>query len=304
MTIPDFQTVMRPSLALLADGETRRVRAVVAAITEQFELTDDEREQLLPSGRQRVIDNRVGWALTYLFQAGLTERPQRAHVRITDLGRQALADNPHRIDMKVLEQFPAYVEFRDRTRNRESTAEVALPPAESAATPQDLLDRAIKENRAVVESELLQRALALPPVGFEDLVMKLLAAMGYGHSGRVERTSAAGDAGIDGIISQDPLGLDRIYVQAKRYQTDQVIHRPTIQAFVGALMGAQGDRGVFIATSSFSSGARLEAERVNARIELIDGTRLAHLMVRHGVGVQPESIVTLYQLDEDFFEVL
>lgn len=304
MTIPDFQTVMRPALALLADGETRRSRDVVAAIADQFELTDDEREQLLPSGRQRIIDNRVGWALTYLFQAGLTERPQRAHVRITDVGRQALADHPDRIDMKVLDQFPAYVEFRDRTRTRESTADATVPAAESSATPQDLLDQAINENRAVVESELLQRALALPPVGFEDLVMKLLGAMGYGHSGRVERTSASGDAGIDGIISQDPLGLDRIYVQAKRYQAEQVIHRPTIQAFVGALMGAQGDRGVFITTSSFSAGARLEAERVNARIELIDGTRLAQLMVRHTVGVQPQSVVTLYQLDEDFFEIL
>lgn len=295
---------MRPSLALLADSETRRARDVVAAITEQFQLTDDEREQLLPSGRQRVIDNRVGWALTYLFQAGLTERPQRANVRITDMGRQALTDHPDRIDMKVLEQFPAYVEFRDRTRNRESTADAAVPTAESAATPQDLLDQAVKENRAVVESELLRRALSTPPIGFEDLVMKLLAAMGYGQSGRVERTSATGDAGIDGIISQDPLGLDRIYVQAKRYTEDRVIHRPTIQGFVGALMSAQGDRGVFITTSSFSAGARTEAERVNARIELIDGSRLANLMLRHGVGVQPESVVTLYQLDEDFFESL
>jgi restriction system protein len=304
MTIPDFQTVMRPSLELLADGATRRARDVVGAIAERFELTDDEREQLLPSGRQRVIDNRVGWALTYLFQAGLTERPQRAHVRITDLGRQALTDHPDRIDMKVLEQFPAYVDFRDRTRNRETTAEADVPTVDSAATPQDLLDQAVKENRAVVESELLQRALALPPIGFEDLVMKLLAAMGYGQSGRVERTSAAGDAGIDGIISQDPLGLDRIYVQAKRYTEDRVIHRPTIQGFVGALMSAQGDRGVFITTSSFSAGARTEAERVNARIELIDGSRLANLMLRHGVGVQPESVVTLYQIDEDFFEDL
>ena len=134
--------------------------------------------------------------------------------------------------------------------------------------------------------------------------MTLLARMGYGTSGRVERTSATGDAGIDGIISQDPLGLDRIYVQAKRYETDRVIHRPTIQSFVGALMGAQGDRGVFITTSSFSAGARQEAERVAFRIELIDGSRLAQLMLRHGVGVQAETTVTLYQLDEDFFEAL
>lgn len=303
MTIPDFQTIMRPSLALLNDGETRRSRDIVGAIAEQFELSNDEREQLLPSGRQRVIDNRVGWALTYLFQAGLTERPQRAHVRITELGRRALAEHPDRIDMKVLEKYPAYIEFRDRTRERRS-AEGAVSAAESAASPQDLLERAILENRAVVENELLERALALPAVGFEDLVMRLLAVMGYGHSGKVERTSSSGDAGIDGIISQDPLGLDRIYVQAKRYEANKVIHRPTIQAFVGALMGAQGDRGVFITTSRFGDGARLEAEKVSFRIELIDGSRLADLMLRHGVGVQAMTTATLFALDEDFFESL
>jgi restriction system protein len=302
--IPDFQSLMRPALADLANGESKRSRAVTEAMAAEFGLSEEEQAEFLPSGRQRTIDNRVGWALTYLFQAGLVERPQRGVVRIADLGRQALQANPERIDMKVLERYPAYIAFRDRTRDVDTPAEKALPDAGPSATPQDLLEQAVKENRAVVENELLQRALALPSIGFEDLVMRLLAAMGYGHAGRVERTSATGDAGIDGIISQDPLGLDRIYVQAKRYETDKVIHRPTIQSFVGALMGAQGDQGVFITTSSFSSGAREEAERVAFRIELIDGRRLAALMLRHGVGVQPESVATLYQVDEDFFEGL
>lgn len=302
--IPDFQTLMRPTLEHLLDGEPRRSRAVKDAIAVAFELTEEEQAELLPSGRQRTIDNRVGWALTYLSQAGLVERPQRGVVQITDLGREALRTYPDRIDMKVLERYPAYIEFRERTRQKQTPAEAAAPVAESGATPQDLLEQAVKENRAVIENELLERALALPSIGFEDLVMKLLEKMGYGHSGRVERTSATGDAGIDGIISQDPLGLDRIYVQAKRYGTDKVIHRPTIQGFVGALMSAQGDRGVFITTSSFSTGAREEAERVAFRIELIDGIRLAQLMLRHGVGVQPESTATLYELDEDFFEGL
>lgn len=267
--IPDFQTVMRPCLAVLADGETWRPRAVMEVVTEEFGLTQDEREQLIPSGKQSVIYNRVTWALTYLFQAGLTERPQRGYVRVTDTGRKALADHPDRIDMKVLESYPAYLEFKERTREREPSGDSAVPAPERTTTPQDLLDQAVKENRAVIESELLERALALPPVGFEDLVMRPFAAMGYGHSGRVERTSASGDAGIDGIISQDPLGLDRIYVQAKRYEAEKVIHRPTIQAFVGALMGAQGDRGVFITTSSFSSGAtaRSRAGRVPHRAD-------------------------------------
>lgn len=301
--IPDFQSLMRPALAFLADGEPRRTRDVKSAMADQFGLSDDERAQLLPSGRQRTIDNRVAWALSYLYQAGLLERPQRGVVRISELGKEALDANPNRIDMKVLEQYPAYVAFRERTRET-AGSRVSVAEEQPSATPQDLLDEAVAENRAVVENELLRRALSLSSTGFEDLVMTLLARMGYGTSGRVERTSATGDAGIDGIISQDPLGLDRIYVQAKRYETDRVIHRPTIQSFVGALMGAQGDRGVFITTSSFSAGARQEAERVAFRIELIDGSRLAQLMLRHGVGVQAETTVTLYQLDEDFFEAL
>lgn len=306
MTIPDFQTVMRPILVHLADGEARRSRGVKDLVADEFGLTDEERAEMLPSGRQRIIDNRVSWALTHMAQAGLLERPSRGVVRITDAGRQALERNPDRVDLRVLRQFPAYVEFRNRTsaeaESVRTTPEVAR--AAETASPQDLAGQAMRANHAAVEGELLQRAMALPPVGFEDLVMRLLGAMGYGHSGAVERTSETGDAGIDGIISQDPLGLDRIYVQAKRYAEDRVIHRPTIQGFVGALMSAQGDRGVFITTSSFSRGAIDEAERVNARIELIDGARLAKLMLRHTVGVQPETVVTLYEIDEDFFEGL
>ena len=300
--IPDFQTVMRPVLTILVDGEPRRTRDVIDQIADEFQLAEEERAQTLASGSQKVIYNRVSWAITHMFRAGLLERPARGIVVITETGREVLAANPDRVDMKVLRQFPSYTEFLNKAQTTEETTPTTTAAAE--VSPQDLLDRAVKENRAAVESELLQRALALPPVGFEDLVMRLLSAMGYGHSGRIERTSATGDAGIDGVISQDPLGLDRIYVQAKRYETDKIIHRPTIQSFIGALMGAQGDRGVFITTSDFSAGARTEAEKVNARIELIDGSRLSQLMVRHGVGVQPELVVTLYQLDEDFFEGL
>lgn len=303
MTIPDFQTVMRPVLAHLADNEAHRSRSVKDAVADEFQLTTEEREELLPSGRQRVIDNRVGWALTYLSQAGLVERPQRGLVRITDLGHQVLTDHPHRVDMKVLEQFPAYIEFRDRTRQPKTIASAPTVTPSEVASPQDLIERAVAESRAVLEAELLKRALALSPTGFEDLVMALLA-MGYGEQGSLERTSATGDAGVDGIISQDPLGLDRIYMQAKRYAIDRVIDRPKIHEFAGALLGKQGDRGVFITTSTFTRGARDEAERLNARIELIDGQRLARLLVDYGVAVQPESVVTIHRIDEDFFESL
>ena len=312
MTIPDFQTLMRPVLAQLADGEPRRSRDVIGAMADEFSLTQEERESLLPSGRQRRFDNRVGWAITYLSQAGLVTHPARGHVRITDEGAVALGTYRDRIDMGVLDAYPGYREFRERTRENKGASIVEEPEVEHTQpglspqrlSPQDLVERAVAENDAAIEGELLQKALDLEPRGFELLVIRLLEAMGYGRSGMVEHSGRSGDAGIDGIISQDPLGLDRIYIQAKRYAADQTIMRPTIQGFVGALMGAQGDRGVFITTSSFSSGAQQEAERVNARIELIDGRRLAKLMVRYGVGVQADTQVTLYQLDEDFFETL
>jgi restriction system protein len=206
--------------------------------------------------------------------------------------------------MKVLEQFPAYLQFRERTRGVKERSPAVSSAAESEASPQDLIEQAVAESRAVLEADLLKRALALSPTGFEDLVLALIDAMGYGKQGSVERTSTTGDAGVDGIISQDPLGLDRIYMQAKRYATDRVIDRPRIHEFAGALLGKQGDRGVYITTSSFSRGAREEADRLNARIELIDGERLAKLLVEYGVGVQPESVVTLHRVDEDFFEGL
>lgn len=297
---------MRPILALLADGSSRLTKQVIAAMTDEFSLTDEERNAMLPSGRQRRMDNRVYWALTHLSQAGLLERPVRAHVRITAAGRGVLAAHPQRVDMTVLRQYPSYQEFRNRTSQPTvdkitTTGPVEVP--EEQVSPQDLVSRALLENQAAVEGELLTRALALDPTDFEKLVIRLLEAMGYGRLGTIDHSGKSGDGGIDGIISQDPLGLDRIYLQAKRY-TDKPVDRPFIQGFVGALMGAQGDRGVFLTTSNFTAGARAEAERVNARIVLIDGRRLAELMVRHGVGVQAETVVTLHQVDEDFFETL
>lgn len=326
MAIPDYQTVMRPVLAWLADGEVRRTREVREAMVEAFDLTPEERAEMLPSGRQRVIDNRVGWAITYLAQAGLIHRPSRGRAQISDRGRAALKAHPDRIDSATLRDYPGFRDFVGRTR--EATATVTpvvddgstlldLPapmPAEAPgqdessvlteSTPSDLVEQAIAQNRAAVEGDVLAAALSLSPTGFEDLVIALLSAMGYGKAGLAVRTSASGDAGIDGIISQDPLGLDRIYVQAKRYAQDRPVDLPLLQGFAGALLQQQGDRGVFITTSRFTDGARTAADRINARIELIDGARLAKLLVDYRVGVQPEQTVTLYRVDEDFFETL
>lgn len=303
--IPDFQTLMRPVLAHLVDGEVRRSRDIIGAMADAYELSTEERAAKIPSGA-RVVDNRVGWAMTYLSQAGLIERPKRAHVRITAAGKQALDDYPDRIDMKVLEVYPDYRAFKERTRRTAPAAteagEVGQSTEETTSTPEEMLQAAVAQNRAALESQVLDRALALSPTGFEDLVMTLLEKMGYGRLGTVTRTSASGDAGVDGVISQDPLGLDRIYVQAKRYALDRTVERPRIHEFAGALLGKQGDRGVFITTSSFTAGARAEAERINARIELIDGSVLSQLLVRYEVGVQAEDRAVLFRLDEDFFD--
>ncbi|RRD49330.1 restriction endonuclease [Arachnia propionica] len=298
--IPDYQTCMRPVLARLSDGQTWRKRDLVAALEEEFQLTAEERAALLPSGRQRVIASRVGWAITYLVNAGLVERPARGQERITEAGIAALSAHPERIDTKTLEKYSSFREFLQRTREDKPAA----PADQEAVAPTDLIAQAISVNRATVETEVLQATLNTTPAAFEHLVIRLLGAMGYGQRGSLERTQLSNDGGIDGIISQDPLGLDRIYVQAKRWAVDRTVDRPEIQKFAGALLGRQGDRGVYITTATFTRGACEEAERINARIELIDGPRLARLLVQHGVGVQVEATHTLVRLDEDFFEGL
>lgn len=251
MTVPDFQTLMRPLLAELVDRQPHRVRDLTERMSDLFELTEEERAQMLPSGRARLVVNRVGWAVTHLAQAGLVHRPQRGHLVLTDAGAEVLASHPERVDMTVLKGFAAYRDFRSRSSTGAAATEAAetldatptvddVPDATAAASPQDLVARAVAENRAAVGGELLQRALALSPADFERLVLALLGAMGYGRAGKLEHSGASGDGGIDGIISQDPLGLDRIYLQAKRYAADQSVGRPELQGFVGALASNQG----------------------------------------------------------------
>jgi restriction system protein len=304
VTIPDFQTLMLPILKAVGDGRPVPRRELANAMITEFSLTEAEREKTISSG-DKVINNRTWWALTHLFQAGLLARPQRGVVEITDAGRAVLASPPARIDVTYLLRYPQYVEFRNRSKvNVPGPPKVPVDEDVPPESPEELIARALAENRAAVESDLLDRALAVEPSAFERLVLRLLEAMGYGKAGRIEHSGQTGDGGFDGIISQDPLGLDRVYMQAKRYARDNTVQRPAIQGFIGALFGAQGDRGVFITTSSFSAGARQEADRVNARIVLIDGNRLAELMVRHGVGVQAESTAVLHRVDEDFFDTL
>ncbi|MGH3620705.1 MAG: restriction endonuclease [Sciscionella sp.] len=242
------------------------------------------------------------WANTYFFQAGLVDRPRRGHVRINDRGREVLADPPELIDRDYLERFQGYREFKSRSTQHGSVEEALDPEVSEQATPLESISAAVAESTAALRGELLQRVLAEPPEFLEHLVLELLTAMGYGgHAGAVEHRGRLHDGGIDGVIRQDPLGVDRVYLQAKRY-TDTAVGRADMQAFVGALHGVQADRGVFITTSRFSREASDYVERIPNRIILIDGPRLVELMALYDVGVQAEQTFTLKRIDEDFFE--
>lgn len=304
MVVPDYQALMRPTLDVLSEHGTLQVRALTDLVADSVGLTEDDRAETIGSGKSRV-GNRVAWAVTYLVQAGAVRRPQRGYCELTERGQELLAfGRPIRVqDLQIYDEFR---EFQRRARGSDpSDAMVVSQLTELDSTdPTELLERAARGNVAAVEGELLDRLLKVGPAAFERVVLRLLGAMGYGESGAIEHSGRSGDGGIDGVISQDPLGLDRVYMQAKRYARDNTVSRPVIQEFVGALHGVQADRGVFIATSSFTAGARDYADRVGARVILIDGLRMAALMRSYGVGVQPDTTVTFQRIDEDFFETV
>jgi restriction system protein len=299
--IPDFQTLMRPVLELHVDGDDHEAVKVSAAMADHFSLSAEERSMMLPSGGHKLFHNRIHWSLTHLAQAGILERPRRGATRITARGREVLAKNPDRIDTKVLEQFAEYQEFRSRRRKRERpTDDTELPTPD--APPLEVIPQLVAEAHAALADELVDRLRQAPPEFLEHCVLRLLTRMGYGGpEGQVRHLGGPGDEGMDGLIRQDPLGLDVVYVQAKRYAADRTVQRPDVQAFAGALQGAQASRGIFIATTRFSSGARDFAEKVPSRIILIDGRRLGELMVAYDCGVQEAETVVIKKIDEDFF---
>jgi restriction system protein len=298
MAIPDYQTLMLPLLQLASDCKEHQLRAVAETLADEFALSSDERSELLPSGSQFVFANRVGWARTYLKQAGLIDSPRRGFFRITPRGLTLLQEKPLRIDVNLLERFPEFLEFRAR-RKKESASTPDLTA--SGETPEDALAVAYQTLRADLEAELLQQVKESSPAFFERLVVELLVKMGYGGSrqdaGRA--IGRRGDGGIDGIINEDRLGLDVIYVQAKRWDT--TVGRPEIQRFAGALQGQRARKGVFITTSSFSQDAEEYALRIDSRIILIDGARLTRLMVDHNVGVSTVGVYEVKKIDSDFF---
>jgi restriction system protein len=303
MAVPEFQAFMVAALRALSDGDVRHWREVREPVSTELGMTPEDHLDALPSGRTR-FDNRIQWAITHLFQAGLFTRPRRGHIQITDRGRQVLAEYPDRVDLRVLSKFEDYRDFRGRSSSRVRSDQTDGGEVNgSTGTPLEVIAEAVRENNEALTTEVLQRVFDEKPAFLESLVLKLLTAMGYGgRAGVAEHLGRSGDGGLDGVVRQDVLGLDRVYVQAKRYAADRPVGRPDIQAFVGALHGVQADRGVFITTSRFSADAEDYVTRIPNRIVLIDGRRLAELMILHNVGVQAESTFVLKRIDEDFFE--
>jgi restriction system protein len=307
MAIPDYQTLMLPVLKAAGDGQEHRIGDVINQLAHDFGLTAEEQQQLLPSGKQATFANRVAWAKSYLVQAGLLEATKRAHFKITDRGKKALAEGPPRIDTEYLSQFAEFLQFKDRGKSpgNEAFASVGETPAVPlhAETPDELLRGTVKQIDTALKKELLDRILAAPPAFFESLIVALLLAMGYGGSreeaGKI--VGRSGDGGIDGVIDQDALGLDRVYVQAKRYVAENAVSEPEIRAFSGSLGAAKANKGVFVTTSYFTQPAQNFAERHPFKIVLIDGERLAALMIRHNVGVRIDETLYLKKVDEDFF---
>ncbi len=307
MAIPDYQTLMLPVLRSVGDGQEHRIGEVVNKLADEFGLTEEERKQILPSGMQLTFANRVGWAKTYLAQAGLVEATRRAHFKITDRGKMALSGGPRRIDNEYLSQFAEFLQFRERGKipGMQASAGVAETPTvpPQAETPDELVRSTVKQIDTALKKELLDRILAAPAAFFERLIVKLLLAMGYGGSrdeaGRI--VGGSGDGGIDGVIDQDALGLDRVYIQAKRYVAENAVSEPEIRGFSGSLGAFKANKGVFVTTSYFTQPAHNFADRHPLKIVLIDGDHLAALMIRHNVGVRVDETLYLKKMDEDFF---
>lgn len=311
MSIPDYQTLMLPLLRLAADGSEHRFRDAVEQLAAEFQLSDQERATMLPSGTAPMFDNRVGWAKTYLKQAGLIDTTRRGYFRITLRGTELLGTNPDLIDASTLENYEEFRAFRSRRSEDKGGLQHDLPttlaplsPALTVpeATPEELFSQAYQRLRSNLEAEVLEQVKAATPAFFERLVIDLLVAMGYGGSRRDagKAVGRSGDGGIDGIIKEDKLGLDVIYVQAKRWEG--TVGRPEIQKFAGALQGQRANKGVFITTSGFSREAQEYAGIIPSKIILIGGEQLAALMVDHNVGVSPVSRFEIKRVDSDYFE--
>ena len=300
MAIPDFQSLMLPLLEAVRDGGEHQTKSLVETLAKRYQLTQEERTQLLPSGKSPTFDNRVGWAKTYLKKAGLLEQPKRSFINISKRGLEVLAKAPLVINMKYLEQFPEYISFKENEQEKQpSNPQNLIDVYED--TPEELLEKSHQKLVNSLADELLENIKACSPSFFERLVVELLLAMGYGGT-RADAGRAigqSGDGGIDGIIDEDKLGLDSIYIQAKRWEG--TVGSPEIQKFVGALQGNRAHKGVFITTSDFSKQAQEYLKNINNKVVLINGFTLARLMIENDVGVSTGTTYKVKKIDSDYF---
>ncbi len=298
MAIPDFQSIMLPLLKYIGDQREHSLRECIETLADEFKLTDEERRELLSSGQQATFDNRVGWARTYMKKAGLLESTRRGCFQITERGLDILRQRPPKISVSFLKQFPEFLEFSrphgklERQTERETSSD---------QTPEEAIEAAYQRVRQSLAAELLQTIRSCSPAFFERLVIDLLVKMGYGGTRKDagEAIGKSGDDGLDGIIKEDRLGLDIVYVQAKRWENP--VSRPEIQKFAGALQGQRARKGVFITTSSFTKDAQDYISRIDSKIVLIDGDILAQLLIDYNIGVTPVSSYELKRVDSDYF---
>ena len=302
MPIPDFQSIMLPLLTWTADNNEHSLREAYEKLAPQFNLTPAERQERLPSGATTTFDNRVGWAKMHLLKAGLLESPRRSIFKISPRGHQVLAQNPQQLNINFLKQYKEYLEFIRPGNGRGQQEPTTVPVFSSHSTPEEILEESYQNIQRTLAEELLLKVKASPPAFFERLVVELLVKMGYGGSikdaGRA--TKLTNDEGIDGIIKEDKLGLDFIYIQAKRWE-NQPVGRPDIQSFVGALDGQRANKGIFITTSRFSDTATEYVKAISKKVILIDGVQLANYMIDYGIGVSSFATYELKKIDNDYF---
>ena len=301
MTVPDYQAFLLPLLHLLEDGKEHFLRDIYDTLANRLQLSEDDRQQMLPSGQQLTYMNRIGWARTYLKKACLLDAPKRGQLVITDRGREFLAQNPKSLTANTLKIFPEYQAFSKGNAKSGPTTTPAIV-TDTDRTPEEILQDAYLTLRSEVADEIIQLLKSSSPVFFERVVVDLLVSMGYGGSRKAagKAIGGSGDGGVDGIISEDPLGLDNIYIQAKRWESN--VGRPQVQAFAGSLEGFRSRKGVMITTSDFSKDAKDYVTRIEKKIVLVNGEMLAELMLDHNVGVSEKERFVIKRIDTDYFD--
>lgn len=305
MAVPDFQSLMLPALRSLAGGEATPISEIRVRVADAEGLTPQDVQEMLPSGRQTVLTNRVSWAVLDMERAGLLERVRRGVYRLLPEGENLLSRNPSRIDLKLLEEYPSFVEWRRSSRKGTPGRETVEGQSDKTIeTPDEVLDLAVEQLRSTLEAEVLHRVRNGPPAFLERVVVDLLIAMGYGggDAAKGQVTGRSGDGGIDGTIREDALGLDEVYVQAKKYADGNTVGEGDLRNFAGAIDAAGTTKGVFVTTAGFTRASRDYVTRSPKRIVLIDGEELARLMVQHGIGVRLRAVHEVKRIDEDYFD--